>query len=372
MKLIKYIAILLSALCLLSACSDDDKITFDPDSIQPAKLNELTSQSYILYEESENEVFETFNWNTFDFGYPAAITYVLQVDRAGEDFSSAQDLGFTMKTSLDVSVKTINNAMIILAGEYQLPIDEVWQLEFRIKATPGNSKSESYVFSNTISAQVMPYETEPDYPKVHIIGDYCGWNWNNTQGLFDYNNNGVYEAWIFFDGKAQNGFKLAIPDIKSDGSFAWNSAANWGLDSGQTPDAEATTIQLISKGSSKDIKAYSRNYYRFRFDKALSLLTNVEHMEHLALVGDAANGWDNDIVFDFDAVKQVFVKTVTLTSGEIRFRVDGSDEKSYGGNSGQLAQDGANIQVQEGTYQITVDLKNPARMSYRIKPITSF
>ena len=56
------------------------------------------------------------------------------------------------------------------------------------------------------------------------------------------------------------------------------------------------------------------------------------------------------------------IKNLLLKTGEIKFRMNNSWDFNYGaGDSGGLAADGANIYVKEGTYDILLDLRNPAR-----------
>jgi len=49
-------------------------------------------------------------------------------------------------------------------------------------------------------------------------------------------------------------------------------------------------------------------------------------------------------------------ENVTLTDGEIKFRLNNTWGGDYGGNDGQLGSD--NIPVSAGTYTITVDFAN--------------
>lgn len=89
---------------------------------------------------------------------------------------------------------------------------------------------------------------ERTYPQVWVIGDYCGWNFDNAQGLFCFSGDEVtYEAIVDLGEKAANGFKLS-------GEAGWNDACNWGTDGdAAAPETEAPSITLISSSGSGNI-----------------------------------------------------------------------------------------------------------------------
>ena len=65
--------------------------TFDP-VIQYGDGPVLTSseaggETFLLTEEEADNQLFAFSWTTADFGFPAAITYSLEIDDAGNDFA---------------------------------------------------------------------------------------------------------------------------------------------------------------------------------------------------------------------------------------------------------------------------------------------
>lgn len=362
MKIIKYIPFLLSLVFALGACTDDDKTFYNSNETEPGKLNEIQA-TYTLDPLKENEKFETFEWGKTLYNFDAAVTYTLEADIAGNNFQNPQELTASNALTADVNVKTINSTILRLAGIYGIEEIQAHNIEFRVRASAGNSPT--YAYTNIISASITPYPADIDYPKVWVIGDYSGWLHDNSQFLFAFNGGDEYQGWIFFDGKAANGFKIT-------GAADWDNG-NWGLQSGQTPENEASSITLWDDGGSQNIQAYSKNYYRFLYNTTSLELQMLKSMDHLGIIGDGANGWgdNDDIVFEFDTEKQVFVATVTLKDGEIKFRADNKWDFNFGqlkdGESGVLAEGGDNIPVTAGTYKITVNINNPDNMTYRIE-----
>src|SRR5699024_8023133 len=88
----------------------------------------------------------------------------------------------------------------------------------------------------------------------------------------------------------------------------------------------------------------------------------------LGVVGDATpNGWDGpDAELDFDPTSGKFRALVELTDGEIKFRLNNKWGDDWGGSDGELDSDGENIEVEAGTYVISVDLDEE---TYTFEPI---
>ena len=170
---------------------------------------------------------------------------------------------------------------------------------------------------------------ERTYPQVWVIGDYCGWNFDNAQGLFCFSGDEVtYEAIVDLGEKAANGFKLS-------GEAGWNDACNWGTDGdAAAPETEAPSITLISSGGSGNIMVYSKRFYRFVFDRSTLTLSNKLSFNSMGIIGDATpGGWDTDTEMNFDTQKQRFWVDVTLTanSAEITYELNAGDYGTGGG-----------------------------------------
>ena len=86
----------------------------------------------------------------------------------------------------------------------------------------------------------------------------------------------------------------------------------------------------------------------------------------LGIVGDAVGSWDNDVVMEFDAEKQRFYADVTLTEGEMKFRLDGTWTTSFGSSTEGLLDSGDNIKVPAGNYRVYVNLNNSTNQTYEL------
>jgi hypothetical protein len=363
MKLFHYIFALGSAALLFSACESNlDKVVYNSNTAKPAVLQTLKQSSYVLNQDNTQDSAFTVTWDKPDVGYQAEVTSVLQMDLDGKDFANAIALSSTKTdSSYTLTVGELNNKILSMLDNYNMDLSPV-KLAFRVISTISNA-SDTLV-SNVVNTTVTPYSAEKDYPKIYIIGDYCGWNWDNTQHLFSFNSDATYQGIIDFGTKAANGFKIS-------GQAAWVDAVNWGIDSKATaPTSEASSIQLIASGGSGNIQAYSKRFYRFTYNTSSLVLTKDLSFTTLSIVGDAGSevsGWGTkEVDMNFDPKTQQFYADVDLSDGEIKFRLDHAWDTAFGSKTDGLLDSSGNIKVTAGKYRIYVNINNPNNMTYKL------
>ena len=111
MKRIYYIGIIL-ILFALHACETDNKKYYAGDYISPSIVLPATGSHIVLTETSANDTV-LFKWQRADFGFPAAITYAVQIAKPDTYFESAVKIGETKGTSVDVNYANLNNSVLI-------------------------------------------------------------------------------------------------------------------------------------------------------------------------------------------------------------------------------------------------------------------
>ena len=195
MKLFNHILSLFPIILLGTACSSDlDEYRFDSENATPSVMKNLSSSTYVLDAMNPKGVFETFEWSESELGEKLPASYVLQTDIVGKNFANPQTLTSGKVLTIDITVGAMNDIVQRLIKLYKLDADQTCNLEFRVKASPSSDvNSNTAIYSNIISATITPYGDEIKYPKVHIMGGYSDWNWDNAQGLFDFNNSGIYK-----------------------------------------------------------------------------------------------------------------------------------------------------------------------------------
>lgn len=344
---------LAAAAGLFVACQKlDEAKVFSPEQVVSPVLHALPAEIAIT-SENMGEI-QTFTWDAADFGVLTQINY--SIEAAVGDEAPVVLFSDLTGTSTEQPYESINTKLVYDVG---VEPDTPTAVNFYVSATIGTDYKK--VYSEPVSVTMTVTKAERVYPTVWVIGDYCGWSHDNSQFLFSFLDDEInYEGVIDFGEKAANGFKLT-------GIAGWDDSCNWGLDGeAEKPEAEASSITLISSGGSGNIDIYSKRFYRFAFDRSSLTLTKSLSFDQLGIVGDGVGSWDNDLVMEFDAKTQRFWVDATLVAGEIKFRLDGAWDTSFGSATEGMLDSGDNIKVPAGNYRIYVNLNNSAAMTYEL------
>ena len=353
MKLARYATMLAAAAGLFVACQKlDEAKVFSPEQVVSPVLHALPAEIAITAE-NMGEI-QTFTWDAADFGVLTQINY--SIEAAVGDEAPVVLFSDLTGTSTEQPNESINTKLVY---DVEVEPDTPTAVNFYVSATIGTDYKK--VYSEPVSVTMTVTKAERVYPTVWVIGDYCGWSHDNSQFLFSFLDDEInYEGVIDFGEKAANGFKLT-------GIAGWDDSCNWGLDGeAEKPEAEASSITLISSGGSGNIDIYSKRFYRFAFDRSSLTLTKSLSFDQLGIVGDGVGSWDNDLVMEFDAKTQRFWVDATLVAGEIKFRLDGAWDTSFGSATEGMLDSGDNIKVPAGNYRIYVNLNNSAAMTYEL------
>ncbi len=182
--------------------------------------------------------------------------------------------------------------------------------------------------AGTIAVTVIPKAPAlTEY--LYMAGDANSWNHSDIlhSPAFD----GKYLGYMYL---TQSGFKFCTQPN-------WDGT-NYGKDF--STDGGAANIMMTE----------ANGFYKVEVDlQALSY--KLTPITSIGIIGDAAGGWDKDIVMTYDAASHTWIaKSVTLKDGEIKFRANGAWDISWGGTELKklTSNNGANIRVNAGTYTI--------------------
>ena len=182
--------------------------------------------------------------------------------------------------------------------------------------------------AGTIAVTVIPKAPAlTEY--LYMAGDANSWNHSDIlhTPAFD----GKYLGYMYL---TQSGFKFCTQPN-------WDGT-NYGKDF--STDGGAANIMMTE----------ANGFYKVEVDlQALSY--KLTPITSIGIIGDAAGGWDKDIVMTYDAASHTWIaKSVTLKDGEIKFRANGAWDISWGGTELKklTSNNGANIRVNAGTYTI--------------------
>lgn len=249
------------------------------------------------------------------------------------------------ETALVVTQKDLNSAFVIADIAANEPYEATFQLVSALCNDKTSPVAGTELFSNKVTASFIPYDAAKldvdAYPHVWIIGagaSVGGWSFETIeQYLYDYEGKGTYTGLIDYCYDAAKGWKLT-------GVAGWDDNCNWGLDgAAPAPDAEASSLSLISDGGSSDIKVYSKRFYMWSFDKSGLKLSKQYSFDNLGVVG-SLNGWnqaDPAMKMKYNATTHKFFLDLNIPEGtEMKFTCDDSWNLNFGVG---CAQGGDNI-----------------------------
>ncbi|RCW93949.1 SusF/SusE family outer membrane protein [Winogradskyella arenosi] len=362
MKTIKLIALLLLAAIGFNACESDDSLTY---TAQPAGELSFTNsflEEYVLIPSASGNLGERFTWNDADFDVETSINYELQKSISG-DFTDMEVVGTTAENSYAVTI----GELLDYAEEAGLDNDATTEdmpntgsVYFRVRATIGTDAALEIVSDmQALNLKLIEGDggvVEEPLLNLFLVGDATAPGWsenNNNPALIRHaDNTNMYTYKGFFVGGGE-GFKL----LETLGQWQ----PQWGA--GENPGEAA-----VNDGSGSDPSAFAiaaDGYYEFNINIDDMTYTLVDYDASAAatyttvsMIGDSTpGGWDADTDLtqsSFDS--HIWSATgVEFVDGELKFRADNDWAVNWGSTtaiSGFGTQDGANIPVSAGTYDV--------------------
>lgn len=189
-KMIKLLfGTIFSAAILLSCKKDENKVYFEGGTA-PVLTGSAAGPLVLLKANKDNPVI-TFNWTNPNYQFNTGIssqnvTYVLQVDTAGANFTNPkkQEKSIDKDLSVTLTVKDLNTFLT----KMELAAGVPHNMEIRVKSTLANNSVPLY--SNVLKISVNPYldfAVEPPGTainlyadgKLWIVGDAVASGWSN-------------------------------------------------------------------------------------------------------------------------------------------------------------------------------------------------
>ena len=343
----------LLAAAAFSSCVEENLAVFNPDETQAQVLGEIAG---VALAADGEDLTATYDPAAFSVTSPVAYNFYLAPAGSEEGVKLASTIA---DGTITFKQKDLNSAILNLGAA----ADAAFSLDFWLVGYLCNDKGAAIagteVKSNVVTASFTPYSADLDdkdiYEHIWIIGSGAsvgGWDHGKVyQYLYNYNKDGnTFEGLIDYGEDAASGWKLT-------GIAGWDDSCNWGSEA-QAEDAEASSIVLISSGGSKDIKCYSKRFYKWSFDKTSLTLKMVYGFNNVGLVGDfPGSTWnpaDPDLKMEYNAYKHRFYIDYTFENEtQMKFTCDDDWTLNWGNG---CAAGGDNILAPAGSYRIYLDL----------------
>lgn len=367
MKILKYFTLLAATVGIMSACTTDLEMvqTLPADQVVAPVLHELETTDVVITAETLVNTLAV-SWDAAYFGDKIVPSYSVLISK--DDVEVPVIVGITkLEATLTYEQINLAAASSVEDGGLGLPLDVASDVKLRIGATIGNSYDTYY--SEAQDIKITPTSAEKKYPMIYMPGSYQGWAPADAatkfQVLYDFSGSGVFEGVADF-GAAND----ASREWKFTKDANWDF--DWGIPSGETPEAEAAEVTLINNdgGDRSNINIYTVNrYYHFSMDTGSGLLKKNYSFDQVGVVGEIT-GWADgqDKVMEFNAAKRRFWVDIENLSGQFKFRLDGKWDKNWGANDFgvEVSNGDGNLEAEAGNYRVYLYLSNPAELSYEL------
>lgn len=323
----------------------------------PATALTSTQNTLVLLQANAAANAVTFSWGKASFGYDAAITYSIQLAKAGTNFASPA-------TTTEVNMGTALTKTFTV-GEFNGKMQEIIAdgvatgVEVRIKSTVGSGTTP--IYSNVVAMTVTAYLDIVTYTfpaAMNIAGNYQGWDPASAPQITNTRNGGYggYEGYIIFNN--------AAPAFKIVKGNNWG-AGDYGGTAGGVLTNGGSDIFLPSGG------AGILGLYRLRANTA-AMTWSADKINTFGIIGNATPGdWGASTPMVFNPANGSWSLTVNLTVGEMKFRANNDWAINLGDNSpadGKPEYDGSNIAVPlAGNYTITLNIGIGGNYTYKLK-----
>lgn len=312
---------------LLTSCEKEEiQAVMNPNA---AVVVALSSQNVVLTKENADKDALTISWPKPDYGFNAAASYNILIDKKGGDF--ANGAAFATGGELKKTFKTaeLNAALLKLGFKAGAAVD----LDVRVQAILGPVTTLS---SALTSLKATPYLDKLDLStNWGVVGSATPGGWNGPDLPFYKSDKAdVFVAYVALE----------------DGEIKFRQDNKWDVNYGGTNGVAAQNGAniVVKKGN-----------YRITFDLAGKKFSVEKYF--WGIVGSATpSGWAApDVPFWYDPATDQWRAIATLKEGEIKFRLNEDWAVNFGDNgaNGTIEAGGDNIKVKAGTYLITVNFK---------------
>lgn len=346
------LATLFIALVGLFIISCERDITEPTISSNPARPELADLSLNVQFNVNNTDSLIKFSWSEADFGFPASITYTVQLSPTSDFSENVANLITTQELSGTVRVGDINT--LILSWNYSIGTSVT--VYYRVAASV--SPYVDTVYSEIKSTSFTPYDAVINYPVIYVPGSYQGWSPGAENGrLYSYGFNSLYQGIIRLkDGtNPTTEFKITL-------NPNWN-----GPNYGGTLTQSGNNYSGILDPSGNN---YVVNAGTYSFNVNVNALTiSLTKTDDWGIIGSAVPpyDWSKDVDMFYNGQRKMWEITADFKAGEFKFRANDDWSLNYGDNGadGTLEAGGANIALpSDGNYTIRFD---PVKLTYTVK-----
>lgn len=366
---IKKLSILSAFILVLMNISCEDALNDSSLNINDELTLTVSNSEMVLDERQPNDKL-TFNWTTgTNEGTSASISYVLQIDKEGNNFATALDYEMGVNSySFSINSTTLNT---ILLNTFGVQPGATQNFEARVIATVANENVDAQIASTSFSVtSYLPVSTE-----LYIIGSATSSGWDIANALALTLSSSKPGTFVYQGSLSSGTFKLPV---SKDACFCQDFYTKSATDDGKM------VHNINGSGDDLQWEITQAGQYKITAD-LLNLTITIEAVSgpafsHIYIVGDASpSGWninnpreftqsqDNPFIFTYEAnFTQGSFKILAGTTGDwcgewYRPLTDGQSLSSTAveQNSGCTVDNKWNVGAADvARYKITLDTQN--------------
>jgi len=334
------------AVTILSACKKEPLATVAQNIGAPAITSPAAATSIAVTPTDSAQMFSV-KWGKADYGVKAVVSYFVEIDSAGRNFSKHIVIGNTSADSLSMTNGTLNTKL--LTG-LNLPANVPSTIELRVGSAIYGKDS---VYTKTITLTVTTYK-ELAPPQLYVPGAYQGWNPGAAPEIYEVTTY-TYDGYVYMNTADYFKFTSA-PD--------WNHI-NYGDGGNGT---------LSTDGLAAGLKVNAPGYYKLDADTK-NLTYSATLIQSFGIIGTATPGqWNNSTAMTYNQSTGVWTVTAALVPGALKFRANDAWDINYGPadtnalNGSLIFNDPGAITINDaGNYTITLDMSQSTQKKYLYK-----
>lgn len=355
MKSIYKIFFLAAAVATLGSCTKEETRAI----LNPGGANQLTvtPTTIVLVQANASAPGVTFTWNATEYGFPAAVTYTLELSKGGTNFAAATTTSINMgnKRTHTFTVGEFNAKMQDI-----IPYGSAQQVQVRIKSDIGSTVPA--VYSNVVTMTVTAYRDIVNYEfpqALRIAGNFQGWSPSTAPKIVDRFASGTtgsnYEGYIYMNDPGPQFKMVKGPD--------W-SAGDFGSGGGNN----------LTNGGANLTVSGGAGVYLIRANTNSMTWSN-QKITTWGIIGSATPGdWGASTPMVFNPADGTWSLTINLLGGpgrEMKFRANNDWAINFGDNApadNKPDYGGDNIKIpSDGNYTIILDLGLAGNYAYSIR-----
>jgi len=336
-----FILVIASGFALLSACKKDKLATVAQNISEPVISSPADATAIdVTIADSSQQL--NIQWAAPNYGVKAVVSYFVQVDTAGKNFSKFYTLANTSANSLSMSYNTLNGKLM---NGLNLAQNALASIEIRIG-------SAIYGKDTVYSKPVKLAFTTLAVNQLWLPGSYEGYNPAAAPTIPATNTPTVYQGYAYFS---------------QPGNFKFTSAPDYGhINYGDGGNGTLTT-----DGNAGGIVYNSAGVYYLNAD-VLNLTYSAVFIQSFGIIGTATPGqWNNSTAMTYNVSTGLWTVTANLVPGALKFRANDAWDINYGPSdtnalAGSLIfNDPGAITINDaGSYTITLDMTQSKQRAY--------